>query len=103
MFVVGNLFIQVGHLVDLAATLYSLVVIGAAVITWFPVDPIQPIVRFLRVLTEPVYDRLRKYLPRQVWDNNLGVDFTPAILLIAVWFLGNLVAQSLVDLGLRLK
>ena len=103
MFFVGNLFIQVGRLVDMAAMLYSLVVIAAAVITWLPVDPYHPAARLLRQMTEPVYERVKKYLPRGVWDNAAGVDFTPWIVLIAVWFLGGLAANSLVDLGTRLR
>ncbi len=103
MFVIGNVFIRVGQLGAILTGMYMLVIVAAALITWFPVDPHHPAVRFLRQVTEPVYDRLRKYLPRVVWENQLNMDFTPVVVLLGLWFLSGIVFDNLVDLGVRLK
>ena len=44
-------------------SLYFWIVIIAAVLTWVRPDPYNPIVRTLRTLTEPVFYRVRKWLP----------------------------------------
>ncbi|WP_327077712.1 YggT family protein [Paucidesulfovibrio longus] len=53
---------------------YQLVVIVAALITWVNPDPYNPIVRTLRTLTEPVFYRVRRWLP---FVNMGGIDPLP--------------------------
>ncbi len=103
MFFIGNLFIAAGQLMAWAATVYMVIIFLSAVITWFRLDPYHPLVRFLRQVTDPVYDLARKYLPGPVWNNALGVDFTPALLFLVLWFLNLGVFQSVIELGYRLK
>jgi YggT family protein len=67
----------VGWLLDL----YSYVVIAAALISWVSPDPYNPIVRFLRQVTEPVLAPVRRLLPP--WKTG-GLDFSPVIVLIAI-------------------
>ena len=100
---IGNVFIRVGQLGSMLTGIYMVVIVAAAVISWVPVDPHHPAVRFLRQVTEPVYDRLRKYLPRVVWENQLNIDFTAAVILLGLWFLSGIVFDNLIDLGGRLK
>ncbi len=96
MFVFGNLFISLGRLLQTVTDIYLVVVV-------VPVDPYNPFVRFLHRLTEPVFERLRRYLPRGVCDNALHVDFTPWVLLLLLWFLSGFLFQSFIDLGYRLR
>ncbi len=86
-----------------AATIYMVIIFLSAMITWFPLDSFHPFVRFLRQVTDPVYDLARKYLPAAVWNNALGVDFTPVIVFLLLWFLNLGVFQSVIELGYRLK
>jgi len=67
-------------------TLYTWVVIIAALITWVNPDPYNPIVQTLRRLTEPVFDLVRRYIPTNVG----GLDLAPVIVLIALFFIKNL-------------
>ena len=103
MFVIGNLFIALGRLLQTVTQIYLIVVVVGAVLTWVPVDPYNPLVRFLNRLTLPLYEKLRRWLPRPVWENNLHIDFTPWAVFLLLWFLNSFLFESLVDLGYRLK
>jgi len=99
--VIANILVAAGTLLKSVTTLYMLAVIASAVITWFPVHPWHPAVRFLRAITDPVYERIRKVMPRALW--NTGVDLTPALVIIALWFLNGAIFQSLIDVGMRMR
>ena len=49
---------------------------------WINPDPYNPIVQFLRSITDPAIDALRRLLPRFLWST--GLDFTPLILIILI-------------------
>jgi YggT family protein len=51
-------------------------------------DPYNPIVRFLRSATEPVFYRVRKWLPFVFVG---GVDLSPIVVLFAIFFLEHVV------------
>ena len=64
--------------------LYSYVIIAAALISWVSPDPRNPIVRFLRQITEPVLAPVRRMLPP--WKTG-GLDLSPIIVLLAIQFI----------------
>ena len=70
-------------------SIYFWIVIGRAVISWVNPDPYNPIVRFLHNATDPVFDRIRRFLPLQFG----GMDFTPIFVLIVIGVLQNVLAQ----------
>jgi YggT family protein len=60
--------------------LYSLILIGRVLISWFPdVDRSNPIVQFLHDTTEPVLQPVRQALPQMG-----GFDLSPLVVLIAI-------------------
>jgi len=71
---------------------YSWVIIAAALITWVSPDPRNPIVTFLRRVTEPVLEPVRRLLPP--WRTG-GLDLSPMIVLIAIQFVQRVVLPSL--------
>jgi YggT family protein len=62
--------------------LYSLVVLVAAILSWVPVDPRNPLVTMARGLTEPVLAPICKVLPPMG-----GLDVSPMVLLVALQLL----------------
>ena len=72
--------------------LYSWVIIAAALISWVSPDPRNPIVMFLRQVTEPVLAPVRRLLPP--WKTG-GLDFSPLIVIIAIQFVERVVLSSL--------
>lgn len=96
----GNLLIGLGKVIDIALTLYMIIVVASAVISWVGPDPYNPIVRFLRQATDPVYRYIRRYLP---WLQAGGLDLTPLIVILAIVFLQYAVAQNLILWGVKLR
>ena len=73
--------------------LYSWVIIAAALMTWVSPDPRNPIVMFLRRVTEPVLEPVRRLLPP--WKTG-GLDLSPLIVLIAIQFVERVVLRALI-------
>ena len=72
--------------------LYSWVIIAAALITWVSPDPSNPIVMFLRQVTEPVLAPVRRFLPP--WKTG-GLDFSPLIVILAIQFVERVILPGL--------
>jgi len=72
--------------------IYSMIIIVAALISWVSPDPRNPIVMFLRQLTEPVLAPIRRLLPPRKTG---GLDFSPLIVIIAIQFVERVVFASL--------
>ncbi|MCK5230743.1 MAG: YggT family protein [Desulfobulbaceae bacterium] len=98
MFVITNFLSALATLVDFILTAYMWIVIGRAIISWVNPDPYNPIVRFLREVTDPVLYRIRRVLPLQ----GGGIDFTPMILIMAIIFLRSFLVPTLQRLALTL-
>lgn len=65
--------------------IYAYIVVARAILSWVNPDPYNPIVRFLYSATEPVLQRMRRILPLQLG----GLDFTPMVLIFALFFVSN--------------
>jgi YggT family protein len=73
--------------------LYSWVIIAAALMSWVSPDPRNPVVMFLRRVTEPVLEPVRRMLPP--WKTG-GLDLSPLIVLIAIQFVERVVLRALI-------
>jgi YggT family protein len=73
-------------------SLYSWIIIAAALISWVSPDPRNPIVMFLRQVTEPVLAPVRQLLPP--WKTG-GLDLSPLIVLIAIQFIERVILPIL--------
>jgi len=84
MFLIANLIIALANILDIVFTIYTFIIVIAAVISWVNPDPYNPIVRFLYGVTEPVLRPIRKLMPFR-----LPVDISPLILLLIIFFYRN--------------
>ncbi len=98
MFIIGNLIIALASILDIVFTIYTFIVIIAAVLSWVNPDPYNPIVRFLYVVTEPVLRPIRRLLPLR-----LPIDISPLILLLLIYFFQRFLIPTLIELGYRIK
>ena len=78
MFDFGGFFTDVKGLLIGLITIYSYVVLIRVLISWFNPNPHNPLVQFLRGVTDPALDTVRSFLPRFFWST--GIDFTPIVL-----------------------
>jgi len=99
MFIFGNLLIALAQVLGMLIRFYTWIVIARAVISWVSPDPYNPIVRFLHNATDPVLYRIRRLIPASFG----GVDFSPLILILGLYFLEAFLVQSLFDLSRQLK
>ena len=99
MFLFGNLLWAVATVLDYILWLYMFIVIARAVLSWVSPDPYNPIVQFLYRATEPVLQPIRRWLP----TGGFGIDFSPLIVIFAIWFLQMFLVESLRGVAFRLR
>ena len=92
MFVIQNVLMAVVSVLSTLLNLYFCIVIVAAVITWVRPDPYNPIVRALRMMTEPAFYYVRKWMP---FTYRAGLDFSPVVVLLAIQLVDQIVVRSL--------
>jgi YggT family protein len=95
MFILANFVLATARVLDVVLYLYMWIVIARALISWVNPDPSNPIVRFLYNATEPLLYRVRRGFPFFPG----GIDFSPLIVIIAIYFLQVFLVQSLRDLA----
>jgi len=96
--IAANFLVAVGKVLDIILTIYMYIIIARALISWVNPDPYNPIVNFLNRVTEPVLYRIRKRLPAMG-----GLDLSPLIVLLVIFFLQKFAVNSILDLGYRMK
>jgi YggT family protein len=61
-----------------------------AILSWFPIDPHNPVVMFLHEITEPILAPLRQVLPR------IGfLDLSPLVAILLLQVVARLAANAL--------
>jgi YggT family protein len=83
MFALRHLIEALATIVNLALTIYMWVIIARALLSWVNPDPYNPIVRFLYNVTEPVLGWVRRRVPLIFG----GLDLSPLLVLLALYFL----------------
>jgi len=99
VFVAGNLILALANLLHLVLMAYFWSIIARAVLSWVTPDPFNPIVRFLYRVTEPVLRPIRYRLPTLA----MGIDLSPMVVILAIYFLDTFLVYSLRDLALSLR
>lgn len=85
------------QVLDTVLFLYMWIVIISALLSWVNPDPYNPIVRILRNLTEPVFYRVRKWVPFVFIG---GIDLSPIIVLLLIMFLRTALVGNLYRLAI---
>jgi YggT family protein len=98
MFILANFLNALAYILELSINAYMYIIIARAIISWVNPDPFNPIVRFLYKSTDPVLNRVRKFLP-----NLGGLDISPIIIILIIIFLQKFVVNSIFELVNRMK
>ena len=91
MYVFGYFLVALAKILDYVLFFYMLVIIARAVLSWVSPDPYNPIVRFIYSITEPALAQLRSRIPVAFG----GIDFSPVIVILIIYFLQTFVVNSL--------
>ena len=98
MFVLSNLIIALAKIFDIVLTIYMWIIIFRALISWVNPDPYNQIVVFLYRVTEPVLGPIRRKLPM----GNMGIDFSPVIVLLIIFLLKYFLVETMIQLAQHL-
>jgi YggT family protein len=98
VFLIANFLMGVAQVLNVALSLYLWLVVARAILSWVNPDPYNPIVRFLHRSTDPVLFWIRRKIP-SVYG---GIDFSPLIVILAIYFLKAFAVASLFDLAATL-
>ena len=94
MFVVGNFIAAIATILGMLLQVYFWIVIISALLSWVNPDPNNPVVRFLRSATEPVYRPVRKILSDKLGFRSM-IDISPIVVILFIIFLQEFVVKSL--------
>jgi YggT family protein len=97
MFVLSNFMNAVAYVIEIVLNIYMWIIIARALISWVNPDPYNPIVNFLYRATEPVLYRVRRIIP-----DLGGIDLSPLIVLLVIYFLKEFVVRSIYMLSIRM-
>lgn len=92
--------LAIAKILHLLINIYTFVVAIAVLISWVNPDPYNPLVRILLQLTEPVFSKILRIMPRSFFRT--GFDFTPVIVLFLLIILDTVGVQLLYDLAASL-
>ncbi|MDQ7004699.1 MAG: YggT family protein [Ghiorsea sp.] len=95
MFIIGYLLQAISVVLGIALNIIMIVVIARAVLSWVSPDPYNPIVRMINQISEPILFPIRRRVPYMG-----GVDWSPIIALMIVYFLDIFLVQTLNRLGM---
>jgi YggT family protein len=97
MFVFTNFLSAVAYVIEILLNIYMWIVIARALISWVNPDPYNPIVNFLYRATEPVLYRVRRVIP-----DLGGIDLSPLIVLLIIYFLKEFLVKSIYMISYRM-
>lgn len=73
-----------GYFIYILCWVLTIIILLRAVVSWFTVNPSNPLVVILYRITEPILAPLRRIIPR------IGViDITPVIAIVLLLIIGN--------------
>ena len=70
-------------------TLLIVAIFIRAILSWFSIDPRNPLIEALNAITEPILEPIRRFMPR------LGIDLSPLIAIIVLEVVAQVVVSRL--------
>ena len=97
MFVFGFFIETLAFIINSILTILYWIIIVRALISWVTPDPFNPIVIFLRRITEPILTPIRRLLPM------MPIDLSPIIAILGIMFLQGFLVRVLLELARRFQ
>ena len=99
MFVLGNFLQTIAGILDLAITFFWWLVIIRALLSWVNPDPNNMIVQFIERATDPLLYPFRQIIPTY----KLGIDLSPILAILFLFFLRSFVVKTILEFAARLS
>lgn len=99
MYIAANFIMAIAVILGYLITILTWLIIIRALISWVNPDPYNTIVQILYKTTEPVLAPIRRIIPLY----NIGIDISPIIAILCLWFIRLFIVRTLIDLAIRLR
>ena len=99
MFVLGNFIQALAQVLGFIIDAFWWLVVIRALLSWVNPDPYNPIVQFIEKTTEPILQPLRQLIPVY----KVGIDISPILAILILYFLKSFLVQTLIGISLRLQ
>ena len=99
MFVLANFFQALAAVTGYVLEILTWLIIVRALLSWVSPDPDNPIVQFIERSTEWVLAPFRAWIP----SYKIGIDVSPLLALLLIYFLKIFLVQTLLGLSLRFR
>ena len=99
MFVLANFFQALALVTGYVLEILTWLIIIRALLSWVSPDPDNPIVQFIERSTEWVLAPFRAWIP----SYKIGIDVSPLLALLLIYFLKIFLVQTLLGLSLRFR
>lgn len=97
--IAGNFLKGLAQLIHLLFQIYILIIIIRSVISWVGSIPVNRFIIILRKLTDPLFRYVHKLLPFTIIG---GIDLSPIIIVIALYFIDNFLYSVLMGYAIQL-
>lgn len=98
MYILGNFIAAIAVILGYIITILTWLIVARALISWVNPDPYNTIVQLLHRVTEPILAPFRKIVPAF----NIGIDISPILAILSLWFVRLFIVRTLAELALRL-
>ena len=99
MFVLANFFQALAMVTGYVLEILTWLIIIRALLSWVNPDPYNPIVQFIERSTEWILAPFRQWMPTY----KIGIDLSPLLALLLLYFLKIFLVQTLAGLALRFR
>jgi YggT family protein len=99
MFIISQFFVAMSQVLGIALEIYKWIVIGSALISFVNLDPYNPIVKFLKNATEPIFRLIKRYIPTVIYN----IDLAPFIVILIIIFLQRFLTPIIYNFGMSLR
>jgi len=99
LILIGNLLNGIANVLNYCLDIYKWIIIARAVLSWVNPDPYNHVVIFIAKITDPVFNRIKKYIP----VNFGGIDISPIIAFMIIVFIQMVLVNTLLDFARTLK
>jgi YggT family protein len=99
MLILAGLLRGIAVILDMLLGMLIFLVVARAIISWVNADPYNPIVRFFVSATEPLLQPLRRVIP----IIGGGLDLSPIVLLLGLYFLKAALVETIADYAAVLR
>ena len=97
--ILGNLLRALAQLLHMVFQIYIFIVLIRSVLSWMGPMPSSPLLVILRRLTDPVFRLIHRWLPFTIIG---GIDISPVILMVGLYFIDNMITGILLGYAGRL-